>query len=215
MIAAALALAAAAPATAVDAERAFAAMAQTEGQWTAFRAFASPAGIMFVPETVNAQEWLRDRKDPPVPIMWWPGRSWVSCDGSMAVNTGSWIRDGGKSVGYFTTVWAREQDGSWKWLLDHGDALAKPRPVGDVVKTRRGRCTGARPGKAGFSVLQMDSPSTQGIGSGGGGRTEGVALDGSLRWNSTVNPDRSRRVNAEIWTGTRYEKVLEDKVARQ
>jgi hypothetical protein len=212
MIAIALALAASAPAT-VDAERAFAAMAQTEGQWTAFRALASPAGMMFVPETVNAQEWLRDRKDPPVPVMWWPGRSWVSCDGSVAVNTGSWVRNGGRSVGYFTTVWARERDGSWKWLLDHGDTLAKPRPVGDVVKIRRGRCNGAKRGQNGFSMLQMEDAATTGIGS-AGGKVEGAAQDGSLRWKVAANADQSRRVTAEIWTGSRYEAVLEDKVAR-
>jgi hypothetical protein len=214
MIAVAFALAALAPATAVDAERAFAAMAQTDGQWTAFRAFAAPAGMMFVPETVNAQEWLRDRKDPPVPVMWWPGRSWVSCDGSVAVNTGSWVRNGGKSVGYFTTVWAREQDGSWKWLLDHGDTLAKPRPVGDEVRIKRGRCNGAKRGQNGFSMLQMEDAATTGIGS-AGGKTEGVARDGSLRWKVTANADQSRQVTAEIWTGSRYEAVLEDKVAGQ
>ena len=213
MIAAALALAAAGPATAVDAERAFAAMAQTEGQWTAFRAFAAPAGMMFVPETVNAQQWLQGRKDPPVPVMWWPGRSWLSCDGSVAVNTGSWIRNGGRSVGYFTTVWARERDGSWKWLLDHGDALDKPRPVGDQPKVRRGRCNTAKPGKTGFSMLQMDDAATNGIGS-AGGHTEAFAQDGSLRWKATVNPDRSRRVSAEIWTGSRFETVLDDQVAK-
>jgi hypothetical protein len=214
MIAVAFALAALAPATAVNAERAFAALAQTDGQWTAFRAFASPAGMMFVPETVNAQEWLRDQKDPPVAVMWWPGRSWISCDGSVAVNTGSWVRNGGKSVGYFTTVWAREQDGSWKWLLDHGDTLARPRPVGDEVEVRRGRCNGAKPRQNGFSMLQMEDAATSGIGS-EGGKTEGVARDGSLRWKVTANPDRSRQVTAEVWTGSRYETVLEDKVAGQ
>jgi hypothetical protein len=213
MIALAFALAASAPATAVDAERAFAAMAQTEGQWTAFRAFASPAGMMFVPETVNAQEWLRGRKDPPVPVMWWPGRSWVSCDGSVAVNTGSWVRNGGRSVGYFTTVWAREQGGSWKWLLDHGDTLDKPRPVGDEVRIKRGRCNGAKPGRTGFSMLQMDAAATSGIGS-DGSRIEGAAQDGSLRWKVTANPDRARQVSTEMWTGSRYETVLEDKVAK-
>ena len=41
MIALAVLLATAAPHPAVEAERAFAAMAQTKGQWTAFRAFAA------------------------------------------------------------------------------------------------------------------------------------------------------------------------------
>ena len=214
MIGPALSLAAtAALAGPVDAERAFAAMAQTHGQWTAFRAFASAQGVMFVPQTVLAQEWLRDRKDPPVPVMWWPGRSWISCDGSVAVNSGSWLRAGGRSAGYFTTVWARQQDGSWKWLLDHGDALDKPRAVGDRVKIRRASCNAAKPEKPGWMVLRMDSP-TDKIGV-QADQLDGTAQDGSLRWKATVLPDRSRRVTAEIWNGSRYETVLEDKVSAQ
>jgi hypothetical protein len=64
-------LAAAAPATAVDAERAFAAMAQTEGQWAAFRAFAASEGLLFVPEQVNAQEWLKEAGASPDGSLVW------------------------------------------------------------------------------------------------------------------------------------------------
>jgi hypothetical protein len=207
----ALLAAAAAQTSPVDAERAFAAMAQTEGQWTAFRAYAAPSGMMFVPETVVAQDWLRGRKDPPVPVMWWPAHSWLSCDGSVAVNTGSWVREGGRSVGYFTTVWAREKDGSWKWLLDHGDALPKPRPVGDDVKIRRARCNGRRSQQPAWSVLQMEIPTTGGIGS-QAEQAEGKTADGSLRWATRVLADKSRRVTAEIWTGSRYEPIIDDQV---
>ena len=72
-----------APMSAIDAERAFAADAQKNGQWTAFRNSAAPDAVMFVPEKVNAQAWLKDRADPPVSVFWWPGRSYVSCDGSV------------------------------------------------------------------------------------------------------------------------------------
>ena len=78
---AALLLAAAAP-TAIDAERAFAADAQKLGQWSAFRKYATDDALMFVPQPTNAQSFLKDRKDPPVAVFWWPGRSYVSCDGS-------------------------------------------------------------------------------------------------------------------------------------
>jgi hypothetical protein len=198
---------AAAPVSAVDAERAFAAMAQTQGQWTSFRSFATPHGLMFTPEVVNAQEWLADKKDPPVPVMGWPGKSWVSCDGRLAVNTGPWVRAGGKSVGYFTTVWERQKDGSWKWLLDHGDALAKPRPAGDEVKPRRAKCgTGRSKPEPTWHRLEME----EGPDNGGG-----ASADDSLRWKWEELPNESRRVSAEIWTGSGYETVLEDKVAGQ
>ncbi|WP_106407395.1 hypothetical protein [Sphingomonas jatrophae] len=125
MLALLLAAAVPAPTTAIDAERAFAAMAQAKGQWTAFRHYAAPEGMMFVPEPVKAQEWLKDRKDPPQALRWSPTANFVSCDGSFAVNTGEWR--GGKAAGYFTTLWQRKAVGGWHWLIDAGDTLATPR----------------------------------------------------------------------------------------
>jgi hypothetical protein len=194
-------LAAAIQATPIDAERAFAAMAQTQGQWTAFRAYAAPHAVMFTPGTVPAQTWLPEQMDPPIPVMWWPGRSWISCDGSLAVNTGSWVRAGGKSVGYFTTMWARQPDGSWKWLLDHGDVLARPRPTGDEVVARRGKCPAGKPIAPHFTVQV-------GLGEGGG-----ISADQSLRWRWQLAPDLSRRVTAELWTASGYKTIVDDKVA--
>ena len=210
----ALLLAAAAPATAEEAEREFAATAQVEGQWTAFRGYAAANGWMFVPEAVNAQDWLRDRKNPLVSVMWWPAQSWVSCDGSVAVNTGPWVRQGGRSVGYFTTVWTKQEDGSWKWLVDHGDVLAKPRPAGERASIRRAKCLPDKPAGKGFVATVMEDSDGQAIAGGGPARSEnGRSIDGSLRWSWKVLPDKSRRVTAEIWTGSGYETVLEDKVA--
>ena len=142
MISLGLALAAAGT-TAVDAERAFAAAAQTQGQNTAFRAYAAPEAIMFTPEAGNAQAFLKDKPDPPVSVMWWPGRSWVSCDGTLAVNSGPWIARGGRGTGTFTTVWRRQPDGGWKWLLDHGRTTPKPVAAADRPVTIRPAC-GAR-----------------------------------------------------------------------
>jgi hypothetical protein len=138
---AALLLAAALPAqSSIDAERAFAAMAQTQGQWTAFRAYAAPDAITFAPKAVNAQALLRTLKNPPPGLMWWPGRSWVACDGSLAINTGPWIRRGGKATGTFTTVWQRQGDGGWKWLLDHGRETPGAMPASERPPVARASC---------------------------------------------------------------------------
>lgn len=195
----ALLLAAAAPATAEEAERAFAAAAQTEGQWTAFRATAAPHAVMFVPQQVDAPQWLKDRPDPPFAIMWWPAESWVSCDGSVAVNTGPWVRQGG-GFGYFTTVWARQPDGDWKWLLDHGAPIRTPRPAGERAKLRNASCVPGEPRRNGWTVVAMED------------RGQGRSYDESLRWNWQVFPDGSRRFSAELWTGAGYEQIVGDQV---
>jgi hypothetical protein len=136
----ALALAAALATTPVDAERSYAAMAQTKGQWTAFRATAAPDALMFVPEPVNAMDWLKGRADPAVAVMWWPSRSWTSCDGKLGVNFGPWLRKGGTLAGTFTTVWTKGPDGGWKWLLDRGSVSPHALSAGEKVESRRPVC---------------------------------------------------------------------------
>jgi hypothetical protein len=198
MIAVALALAAA-QATAVDAERAFAAMAQTHGQWTAFRKYALPQGHMFVPERVAAQQWLQGRADPPVSVMWWPAHAFRSCDGSVAVTTGPWVRDGGKLKGYFTTLWVRQPDGQWRWWLDHGDTLALPRAAGIGHRCARhpaSACPSSpADGPSSFSGWAMDPASALGGTSG-----EGRSADGSLTWQWKAAFDGSRTVRSSFGT---------------
>jgi len=197
----ALLIAATAAATSpLDAERAFAADAQKLGQWTAFAKWSAHDAVMFTPQPVNAHEFLKDRKDPPVSVFWWPGRSFVSCDGGYAVNTGPWVREWGKSVGYFTTVWKRQPDGSWKWIYDGGDGLKTPRAEGGDVKSKTASCEGkAKP--------PADAPLRPGFKGG-----DGASEDGTLWWSWNVAPDGGRSFTAMLWNGRFYEAVVTDTV---
>jgi hypothetical protein len=201
MIALILAAAAAQQLTPIDAERAFAEDAHKLGQWTAFRKWSTDDAVMFVPQQVNAHEFLKDRKDPPVSVFWWPGRSYVSCDGTYAVNTGPWVRQWGKSVGYFTTVWQRQADGGWKWTYDGGDALGTLRPEGGDVRQVTASCDGT-------PATAADAPASDGTSSG-----SGASPDGTLRWSWIVMPDGSRAFRAFLWNGGSYDEVISDTVA--
>ncbi|WP_447728053.1 hypothetical protein [Sphingomonas koreensis] len=194
MILAALLLAQAG--TAVDAERDFNRTAQTQGQWTAFRRYAADDAVMFVPGPTNAQTFLKDRKDPPVAVQWWPAESYVSCDGTVAVNTGPWAAPRGS--GFFTTVWIRQPEGGWKWVYDGGDALKTPRALPERPKVRRAAC----------SAVPPPAPAMPGTDS----RASG-SHDGSLRWQWAMAADGSRSFTASIWTGERFEDVVADRVA--
>lgn len=129
----------ASPGKIVAAELAFARMAREKGQWTAFREFATEDAVMFVPEPVNARDWLAKQKDPAQAVQWQPHQVWMSCDGSMAVTKGAWQRPDG-SFGYFTTVWERQQDGEYKWVLDQGDVLPEPLVEPDIVQSTVADC---------------------------------------------------------------------------
>lgn len=195
----ALLLQAAAPQTAVEAEHAFNAAAQTKGQWTAFRQFAASDATMFVPQPTDAQAWLKDRKDPPKSVEWWPTESYVSCDGKLAVNTGGWKRADG-SVGYFTTVWRREADGRWKWIVDGGDALAVALPRPARPKVVRARCDGNR----------MRPPATYPSGAQYRG---GASPDRTLTWSWVAWPDGKRLFLADLWGERGYDEVISNDVA--
>lgn len=213
MIAVALLVAAAAVSGAVDAERAFASRAQTEGQWTAFRAFAAPDALMFGPEPTNAHQLLKDAKNPRVAVMWWPRQSWVSCDAELAVNTGPWVRSGGKSTGTFTTVWQRQADGGWKWLLDHGRDTPRLVAAGDQPHIVQPVCrnlaaaANAKPSLAPARQLVVQLPDrmpssdlprpagTEGAVIGGG-----ASPDNSLRWEARALSGEPGDHVFRVWT---------------
>jgi hypothetical protein len=189
-------LLATAPVTAVDAERAFAADAQTLGQWTAFRKWAAPDAILFVPKPVKVQEFLKDAKNPPLTYQWWPAQAFVSCNGRMAVTTGPSVR--GSYRGYFTTVWQRQPDGAWRWVLDHGDALAQPRPAGEKPKVVTAPCP--------------TEPHALGIQFGSGANFK-MSEDGSLYYLWRVDEETGARVlYVHLWDGHDHKRVLEDRV---
>lgn len=201
----ALFLAAAAPGaaapTAIEAERAFVADAQTKGQWTAFRAWSTPDALMFAPQPVKAHEFLKGRGDPPTAVFWWPGESFVSCDGETAVNTGPWVREWGKSVGYFTTVWQRQPDRSWKWIYDGGDELKQARGQGGDIEPRRAAC----PNYPVPAAPRGESSANAKRGSGG-------SRDRTLNWTWAVAPNGSRTFVATLWDGKQHRIVIDDRV---
>jgi hypothetical protein len=195
-----LLLQAAAAQTAVDAERAFNQAAQEKGQWTAFREFAADTATMFVPQPVKAQEWLKDRKDPPRSVEWWPTEIYESCDGKAAVSTGGWKRPDG-SVGYFTTVWQKQADGRWKWLADAGDTLDKARPRPSEPRRTRASCK---------PMLMSSTPAfpEPGVKTGGA-----LSSDRSLSWGWRVTSAGARTFSASTWDGSDFIRVISDEAA--
>lgn len=120
----ALATGSAATGSVADAERAFAAAARTDGQWTAFRAFAAPDAILYAPGQVDARGFLAGKPDPQPAVAWAPAHTLTSCDGTLAYSTGGWTR--GAARGSFGTVWRRDAAG-WRWVYDGGhDNAAAP-----------------------------------------------------------------------------------------
>ena len=185
--------------SAVEAERAFAADAQRIGQWAAFRKWATADAIMFLPQPAPMQQATKDWPEPKQAVRWSPAKSFVSCDGQVAANTGPWMRPDG-SHGFFSTIWLRQPDGAWKWQVDGGDSLPRPRsPLGAEPAIRRASCDNRPAG--------VVSPTPRGKGGGG------VSPDRTLSWRYDVAMSGAREFVVELWTGDRYEAVITDRVA--
>lgn len=184
------------PSSVFAAEIAFNRLAQAKGQWTAFRATAAEDAVMFVPQRVLARQWLKGRADPPRPVSWTPSAITVSCNGTLAVSTGNWRQPDG-TVGYFTTIWRRDKNGAWQWILDHGDTLAQARPVPDFLT---GKVAACKRRDAGAAPVPKGKPATP-------------PADDSLIWQADLAADGSRRITARAWNGSGYDVVVDDKVA--
>lgn len=185
------------PSAVVASELAFARAAQEKGQWAAFRQFAADDAVMFTPQPTPAKAWLKGRAEPPVAVIWQPYEVWMSCDGSLAVTKGAWQRP--KGVGYFTTVWQRQKNGEYKWVLDQGDALKEPLPEPEMIAGQVAECSKPSP---------PDIPAAA-------GRTVGWSADRTLQWIVEVKPDNSRSFKVHRWTGSGYEEVLRSDVAAE
>ncbi len=115
----------------VQAERAFIQMAQEKGVKAAFLANIADDGIMFTPEPVPGKPVLAAWPEGGS-LKWWPVYTGMAASGDLGFNTGPYVLEinGQKGYGHFFTVWQRQPDGSWKWLLDHGIQTRKASPIG-------------------------------------------------------------------------------------
>tara|TARA_R110000824_G_scaffold3839_12_gene18406 strand:- start:7159 stop:7875 length:717 start_codon:yes stop_codon:yes gene_type:complete len=180
------------PSAIVKAELSFARLAQEKGQWTAFRETAADEAIMFTPDLVNAQQWLKGKADPAQAVSWQPHKIYMSCDGSIGVSIGAWQSAKG-AAGHFTTIWHQDdfgqrkpsKDVKWKWIFDDGVPLTTALAEPDYVETEVASCKSKQP----VAV----SPT---------GRTEmgksGASADGSLIWNAAFTADGSRVVSVDL-----------------
>lgn len=124
---------------AMNADRAFAKMAQVKGVAEAFAAYAAPDALRFVPgvpekgPAVIKASVAKDFVDGGQ-LNWEPKEGAASADGTQVVVWGRWTftspkdaKDKSEQVqGTYLTVWVKQMDGSWKWTHDIGNRDPKP-----------------------------------------------------------------------------------------
>jgi len=204
-----LAAATPAPSTgALAAEYSFAADAEREGQWTAFRKYAHADAVMFIPQATWAQQFLKGRADPPHSVVWRPVGSFVSCDGRTAVNQGPWANAAGTAGGTFTTVW--QADGAhWRWVYDGGQPGTPPASWPASPSVKQASCDGKIPGPP---LMAPPPVARHADGTAPDDFGRGESADKTLGWDWKVDAEGSRHLRTFLWNGSSYDLVVDQTV---
>lgn len=114
----------------VETEQAFAKTSEDRGTRDAFLAFIADDGILFRPKAVIGKQWMNEHPLPPSdkrPLLaWQPAFAGMAESGDLGYTTGPWeFKDDIKNAqpsayGHFVTVWKKQSDGSWKFVVDLG-----------------------------------------------------------------------------------------------
>lgn len=110
----------------VATEKAFAQTAAEKNTKTAFLEFSADDGILFNPTPVNSKEFWETRPIAPSLLAWTPEFADISTNGVLGYTTGPWeFRPKGKDdapvgFGHYVTLWQKQSDGSFKFVLDIG-----------------------------------------------------------------------------------------------
>jgi ketosteroid isomerase-like protein len=131
-------------------EDAFCAMGKTQGLLAAFQHFAAP-DVAFI--DTDPRQWRgpaavlqRIGEDRPgVTLTWSAYFTDVSDDGTLGYNYGRYEFRGpgpdGKEVrrgGWFLSIWKRQPDGTWKYVMDNGAPDRPPAPPSPPPKPAGG-----------------------------------------------------------------------------
>src|SRR6185369_15687886 len=139
----------------VQTQQAFSRTAAEKNVRDAFMAFIADDGLLFRPGPVNGKKWMNEHPVPPSdkhPLLaWQPAFARMSAARDLGFTTGPWefkedVKDE-KPVGYghFVTLWKKQADGTWKFVLDLG--ISHPMSGGpltiwkveDKIKTSPGK----------------------------------------------------------------------------
>lgn len=135
-------------------EREFDAFTHKQGYTKGFFTYSAPGAIAFDNSgAVRIHDKLADRldagqgNDAPSTLRWHPYEVWLGA-GNLAWDIGPWQVEGSKKAGWFLTIWRKQENGSWLWVLDTSagplDASGAPRPD-TTLDIDQGAWTGSDP----------------------------------------------------------------------
>ncbi len=110
----------------VTAELAFAGTAKTQSVKAAFLQYMDSAAVVFNKgEIYNGIEYWNKSEENSSKLLWHPSFFAMSVSGDLGFTTGPWeyrasLEDSVTGSGQYTTVWIKNRNGEWKFLIDLG-----------------------------------------------------------------------------------------------
>ena len=111
------------------AERAFSKLSVDKGVKEAFVTHIADDGIIYRGGgPVKGKEWTAARPNPPFTLVWWPEHADIASSGDLGWTTGPFESEsqGEKGYGHYLTVWKKQADGNWRFMIDSGIGHEKP-----------------------------------------------------------------------------------------
>lgn len=114
----------------LDADRAFSAMSKKEGMKAAFLFYIDSNGVLLRPDNLpivgaNAIDFLIEQDDSKYTLTWEPHFGEVANSGDLGYTFGIFeLEPKGVDTsiyGSYTTLWKKQKDGSWKFVLGSGN----------------------------------------------------------------------------------------------
>ena len=172
----------------IEAERSFAKMSVSHGMRHAFINNLADDGLIFRPGPVLGKAVWEQGKALPYVLKWEPEFADISQSGDMGYTTGPWELQSYKPLsnvldqGYFTSIWQKTSDGTWKVSLDLG--ISCPPMTNAEIK-----CSTYESGQAGLLTSTTDLRSVDSL----------FAIDYSSRHASSFldRLDKSARIHRE------------------
>lgn len=120
----------------IEVERDFAAASLSQGIKQSFLAYAAPDSVLFRPGPVAGVAALKGDPDDNdgLTLDWWPAMGAISRSGDLALSVGPWVLDlpgatKQQLYGYYATIWKKQPDGSWKFVIDGAGARIGSAPA--------------------------------------------------------------------------------------
>lgn len=114
----------------MEADRAFSKLSEQKGMKNAFIEYIDSNGVLLRPGEMpiagaNAIDYLVQQNDTGYTLTWEPNFAAVSKSGDLGYTYGIYaLRPAAKDTviyGTYTSIWKRQEDGKWKFVLDSGN----------------------------------------------------------------------------------------------